>query len=421
MNEIIAWMLAVFCVAWGVQAILAVVAQHKLADRTGKPQTDRFACYRPPAVLIVPFKGIEPALRDNLKSLFTQDYLNYELLLIVEDEQDPAYPLLVEAIGQHPERDAEILTAGKANDNEGQKVHNLIAAVEHLRERNGYEEVWVFADSDAVPGPRWLGELVGPLWQDRTAVTTGFRWLIPTAAPESDPASHPASHPGHKVNLAAKIASILNSSTTGFIRRDNFTHAWGGSMAMRVSTAHNADLTGRWQGAISDDYQVTRMCRDLGKRVYFVPECLVASPVDYNWAQLCNFAYRQYVITRIHVPFVFLAAILINALYLLGLASAMTLLFTQPNDHVAQIATGALITVFIANQIRASYRRHVVRLTLGPDVVNQLKPTFLLERWTTPIWMGINLLLLIRAAFGRVITWRGIRYRIDGPQQIQRL
>ncbi len=435
MNDPIGWTLAVLCIAWGVQAVLAVIAQHKLADRAGKPQTERFASYRPPAALIVPFKGVEPALRDNITSLFTQDYLNYELVLVVEDEDDEAHPLLTEAIAAHPDRAATIITAGKAGDNEGQKVHNLIAAVEHLRERNGNEEVWVFADSDAVPGPGWLGDLVGPLWQERTAVTTGFRWLIPSPSPspgsksgsepgsdpESDTGSGPGSSSGGRVNFSAKIASIVNSSATGFIRRDNFTHAWGGSMAMRVSTAEEANLLGWWEGAISDDYQVTRMCHDIGKRVYFVPECLVASPVDYDWKAMCNFAYRQYVITRIHVPLVFLAALLINALYPVGLLSAIALLIAPPNEQVNQIAVGALITVFIANQVRASHRRHAVRRALGQDVVDQLKPTFTLERWTTPLWMGINLMLLIRAAFGRVITWRGLKYRIDGPQQIQRL
>lgn len=412
MSDVIAWMLAVCCVAWGTQAVLAVIAQHKLADRASKPETGRFDCYRPPAALIVPFKGVEPALRDNLRSLFTQDYLNYELVLIVEDEDDEAYPLLTEAIAKHPKREATIITAGKAGEHEGQKVHNLITALEHLRERNGHEEVWVFADSDAVPGPEWLGELVGPLWQKRTAVTTGFRWLIPVAKPGEANTSG---------GFWAKIASILNSSTTGFIRRDNFTHAWGGSMAMRVSTAEDADLLSRWRGAISDDYQVTRMCRELGKRVYFVPECLVASPVDYDRRELFNFAYRQYLITRIHAPLVFIGAILVNALYLVGLLSALALLITQMNVHGARIATGAIITVFIADQVRAGYRRHVVRLTLGQQAVDQLKPTLRLERWTTPLWMGINLLLLTRAAFGRIITWRGVRYRIDGPQKIQKL
>jgi Glycosyltransferase like family 2 len=462
MNDPLGWTLIGLCIAWGAQAVLAVIAQRKLAERARNPQTQRFAAYRPPAALIVPFKGVEPALQGNLQGLLTQHYPDYRVLMVVEDQSDPAYPVLRDAIAQHPQRKADILFAGVAGPNEGQKVHNLIAAVEKLQQENAGEEVWVFADSDAVPGPDWLAELVGPLCQERTAVTTGFRWLIPhpsehpTQPRKATPSHHntappppnaepersegsdippttitgpgdgetsevtPGETPGGP-SFWSKIASILNSSTTGLIRRDAFTHAWGGSMAMRVTTANEADLLSRWRGAISDDYQVTRMCRDLDKRVYFVPECLVASPVDYDFKGLCNFAYRQYVITRIHAPLVFTAAVFINALYFLGLASAITILARHPSrDHV-NFAIGVLVLVFIANQARATYRRSVVRSTLGRDTAHQLKSTFTLERWTTPLWLGINLLLLLAATFGKTISWRNIRYRINAPQDIQRL
>lgn len=413
MNDLIGWTLFGLCIAWGAQAVLAWIAQRKLAERAKYPQTERFSAYRPTATLIVPFKGVEPALKGNLQGLLTQNYPDYRVVMVVEDESDPAYPVLRAAIDNQTTRQAEILFAGIASPNEGQKVHNLIAAVEKLKADNRGEEVWVFADSDAVPGPDWLGELVGPLCQERTAVTTGFRWLIPeppqTAAPNT-----PAP-------FWAKIASILNSSTTGYLRRDRFTHAWGGSMAMRVSTANEADLVSWWRGAISDDYQVTRMCRSLGRRIYFVPECFVASPVDYDFKALSNFAYRQYVITRIHAPAVFAAAVFINALYFLGMAAAVMTLIRAQSIHHTRFAIGIFALVFIANQVRASYRKRVVQRTLGEEAARKLRSTFLLERWATPLWLGINLLLLLRAGFGKTIAWRSIRYRIDGPQQIQRL
>jgi ceramide glucosyltransferase len=410
MSDLAGWILIGLCIAWGTQAVLAMVAQRKLRKLAKSPQTERFGAYRPAAALIVPFKGVEPALKGNLQGLFNQDYPDYRVLMIVEDESDPAYPLLRDAMAQHPERRADIVFAGVAGPNEGQKVHNLLAALEKLKQDDAGEEVWAFADSDAVPGPSWMAALVGPLVQERTAVTTGFRWLIPQP-PE-----------GSTTTLfASKIASVLNSSTTGVIRNEAFTHAWGGSMAMRVSTALEADLSGRWRGAISDDYQVTRMCRDLGKRVYFVPECLVASPVDYDFAGLSDFAYRQYVITRIHAPGVFLIALIINALYFAGLASAVTLLIRQSSPHHFRFAIGVFVLVFTANQVRASFRRSVVRATLGDEVAKQLRSTLTLDRWATPVWMGINLMLLLRAVFGRTITWRNIRYRMDGPQKIQRL
>ena len=37
--------------------------------------------------------------------------------------------------------------------------------------------------------------------------------------------------------------------------------------------------------------------------------------------------------------------------------------------------------------------------------------------WAWPLVIGLNWALLLTAAIGRTITWRGIMYRMDGPQQ----
>ncbi len=43
----------------------------------------------------------------------------------------------------------------------------------------------------------------------------------------------------------------------------------------------------------------------------------------------------------------------------------------------------------------------------------------LLDRWATPLWMGLHWLFIVRSAFGRVMVWRGIRYRVDAPQRVE--
>ena len=105
----------------------------------------------------------------------------------------------------------------------------------------------------------------------------------------------------------------------------------------------------------------------------------------------------------------------------MGLAAASALLIRHENPDHTRFAMGVFALVFLMNQIRAGYRRRVVRITLGNDAADALKPTFTLERWTTPLWLGVNLLLLLRASFGNTIAWRNIRYRIDGPQKIRKL
>ena len=61
------------------------------------------------------------------------------------------------------------------------------------------------------------------------------------------------------------------------------------------------------------------------------------------------------------------------------------------------------------------------RAAFGPDGVRYLRRTLWVDCWLTWLVMGVNLALLLGAAVGRTIAWRGIRYRMDGPQQVRRL
>ena len=403
------WIAAVLLwVAWCAQAILAAMQVGKFASRLQQPDRASFKIYRPPAAVIVPFKGVEVGLASNIRRLWDQRYPDYRLMLVVDSRDDSAVPLLERQMAEHPQRRAQILVAGPAGPHEGQKVRNLLAAVGRLSDENSGEQVWVFADSDAAVGPSWLADLIGPLGQPKTGVTTGYRWLIPQAV-------------NGRTSLASHLASLFNSSVACFNGRDRFNHAWGGSMALRVQTATDGDLIGRWRGALSDDYQVSTMCRALGLRIYFVPRCLVASPVAFRFADLWNFTCRQYVITRIHAPKLYAAAIGFHSLFLAGCATAWaTLLLAPASEPLWTVALLAILTVCGAHQVRSGFRHRAVERAFGPQVKRCLKVTLRLDRWATTLWMCAHWLVILRCAVGRRIRWRGMGYWLLGPQRIQR-
>ncbi|MEX0652513.1 MAG: glycosyltransferase [Phycisphaeraceae bacterium] len=406
-------LLILLWVGWGTQAVLSVFVVRKYARRLERPRREFEDHYRPPAVVIVPFKGLEAALQGNLHGLCTQDYPDYRLVLVVESEADPAYAALREAAATCPDRRIAVLVAGRAGPNVGQKVHNQLVALEHLDREGGDHAVLVFADSDAVPGPDWLGDLVGPLVKADVGVTTGYRWLVPEG-------------PGG-ATVWAKLASVMNASVACFAVRDAFNQAWGGSMAIRTDTAREGDLVGSLRGCITDDYPFSQLARRLGKRVYFVPRCLIASPVNFTFAELVNFAHRQYLITRTYAPRLYLAAVTLPLLYLLGFGTAWAVvlasLLAWPGEGLWLLATAvaAIVTVGVANQVRASFRTRAVHNAFGPAMVDRLRPTLRLDRWATVVWMALHWLLIVRAGLGRTMRWRGIRYQIRGPRDVRRL
>ena len=65
-----------------------------------------------------------------------------------------------------------------------------------------------------------------------------------------------------------------------------------------------------WQNALSDDYVLSWCVKNQAQRkIQFVQGCLVASAADFNWAGFWEFAARQYRITWVCAPGVWLAAI----------------------------------------------------------------------------------------------------------------
>ena len=405
--------LFILVVAWGAQTVTSAIGVGKFRRLLRKKGREAAREYRPRAVVIVPFKGREPGLEANIASLLRQEYPDYRVVMVVESEADPACAVIDGAIARHGAQRAERLVAGRAPANVGQKVHNQLVALAHVKAAELGEAVWVFADSDAVPGPAWLGHLVGPLVQQhKTAVTTGYRWLVP------EPGLTPMRQ------FCSSLGSVMNASAACMLGHDWLNQAWGGSMGLRRDTAEAGRLEQHLQGAITDDYVVTRLAKRLGKRVYFVPGCLVASPVDLGVAELVNFAHRQYLITRVYAPGIFAGALALHALYVAGLVAAWTLVargVALADGGLALLGAAGLTTALVANQVRASLRGRFVRQVFDGATATRLRPALRLDRWATWLWMSVHLLLILRAAVGRTMRWRGVRYRVYAPQHVERL
>lgn len=414
MSTTLLTLLTVIWIAWAIQAVLSVLIVRKFIRGYRLPPRKRYVEYCPPAAVIVPFKGMDLDLRANVRALCEQDYPTYRLIFVVESEDDPACPVLREELAKC-DRPAELIVAGIAGSTQGQKVHNLIAAVEHLERSAGGEVVWAFADSDAVPGPDWLGALVGPLALEQTGVATGYRWFVPTPSLSSQNE--------RGATVWSHLGSVMNSSVACWAGRNRQIHAWGGSMAIRAETAREGDLLGLWRGALSDDYQMSRLCKQLGRRIYFVHGCLIASPVDFSFRSLWSFVRRQYIITRTHAPGLYAAALIMLSLYVAGFLSAAAALLwfvvAQPGDGRVMVPLLAAATVFVADHLRSMYRRRVIRHAFGDKMVQRMRMTLWIDAHLTPLWMMLHWLIVLSAGVGRTITWRGNRYRIRSPQDIR--
>lgn len=82
--------------------------------RRARHRLDREADgFTPPISILKPLKGVDEGLEENLESFFRLDYPDYQLILAIADEDDPAVEVARRVRGRHPDADAEIVVGAE--------------------------------------------------------------------------------------------------------------------------------------------------------------------------------------------------------------------------------------------------------------------------------------------------------------------
>ncbi len=179
----------------------------------------------PRAVVIAPMAGPVPELDPLLAALASQDYPDYQVVVVIESLREAAAAtdevalrMAVRERSGLPPR-MRVVRAGPAAGT-SQKCANLLAG---LAAAPAEAEVVVLVDADVLPHRHWLRDLVrglepappAPVPGTRPVLAaTGFRWYVPASGP----------------SLAQ---SIFSAAALGMMIDPRRTIAWGGSLAMR--------------------------------------------------------------------------------------------------------------------------------------------------------------------------------------------
>jgi hypothetical protein len=357
--------------------------------------------YRPRTVLIVPCKGKDLAFEHNITSFFNQDYENYLLWFVVAEKSDPAYEELCRLkdrlSGSSKAQDVRVLVAGQGRTC-SQKIHNLLYCYERMSDEI---EVLAFADSDVCVRSDWVSHIVHPLRKTKNGAASGYRWFVPR---KNNPASLALSA------MNAKIAQLLGNSP--------FNQAWGGSMAIRMDVFRELGLDKIWPKALSDDLSLSYAVKKAGKKVVFIPACLVASYESMSWGKLFEFGRRQFLITRVSNPGTWCFGLLSSLYSVLGLwGGAAVTFYALMTGGKNLFVFAAVPTAFFAGQMgRAVMRQRMISKLLKDDLP-KMKGAMAADILLFWVWSVLLLGIIICSAFGRTIEWRGIRYKLLGPTE----
>lgn len=358
--------------------------------------------FTPFVSVIVPCRGLDENLKENLAALFRQDFPAYEIIFAVDSKEDKSVKIIENIVrlnvkNARNERSTKLIVTGKAK-NESQKVHNLREAVRHVADES---EIFVFVDSDARPATNWLRDLIAPLRDEKIGAATGYRWFI-----------------SKKGNFASELRAAWNASIASALGANQKTNfCWGGSTAIRRATFTKLNVREQWSGVLSDDFTLTHALEKAALPIRFVPQSLTASIEDCNFSELLEFTTRQMKITRVYAPNLWLTSLLGSFLFVLIFVWAFfNLIFYSLNEFAFWFSLSTLLLVCGFSVGKSHLRLNAVKSVLK-NYENELNKQF----WTqNTLWLLAPALFLfnnVRALLSREIVWRGIRYELKSPVQ----
>ncbi len=392
-------MLEVFFSVFAVLAVLAALLSVKNGRDYLQYVQERMAAaddpdadpYAPKATLILPVRGADHDLAANLRSLGTQDYPDYELIVVCRSESDPAVSAARMTLGEN----FRLVVSGEPPADTGEKIHNLIAAVSAARRES---EVFVFADSDGQARADWLRRLVAPLEEEALGATTAFRWHFP-----------------EKGGFWPLLRSLWDAVIAGSMNPKDKNFAWGGATAIHREVFDSAAVADFWRGTVSDDCRLQAALKAAGRGVRFIPEAMVAATGQCSAGEFLDWAVRQLVITRVYRFDLWLPAFLSHAVY----CAAMLL-------SLVQLAAGNLLglavltIVLVAGMAKGSMRSYAAAL-MFPEREDWLAANGWAYFWMAPIATWVWLYVLVRSSLTRRIAWRGYVYNLIAKDKTERI
>lgn len=355
--------------------------------------------FAPFASVIVPFRGIDQELSQNIAALFSQNYPNYEIISVTDSEKDSSRGVIEGIIADEGGRgvNATVVIAGEAIDS-GQKVHNLRAAVSQVDPKT---EVLVFVDTDVRPHAGWLSALVAPLADEDIGAATGYRWFVP-----------------ERGGFASHLRSVWNASIASSLgpRRDkNF--CWGGSTAIRRTTFEALQIRERWRGTVSDDFTMTRVLQEAKLPIHFVPACLVPSFDTCSMGELLEFTNRQLKITRVYAPHLWRPVLIGSLLFTFVFFGGLGLVIARASLGLNYaVALAMLLLIFGLGATKSYIRLRAVALPLS-NHANLLSQSTLAHLFLWPVASALYLCNALVAAVSRRIEWRGISYELKSSTE----
>lgn len=355
------------------------------------------------AAVVLSVRGCDPSLRHCLIGLLDQEYQDYEVHVVVDNQADAAWRV-VQEIREEFDLQHRLSVCEMQSPQETCSL-KCSALVQALGRIGPEVEYLVLLDADVRPGRRWLRTVLAPLSDPGIGVVTGNQWF----------------EPGPTADAGSLVRSLWNAGA--IVPTALYANPWGGTCAMRMKSVFASGLDQIWQKSVVDDGPLREAIEPLQLRVHFEPALIMSNSERCSLEFVNRYIARMLTWSRLHErTFVntLVHAVFSNSVLLAtcGLWVASIVIGNLP---AAAVTAGGLLAFSLCSLV--GYK--VVRRTAYLDRIPAA------ERPSFSLGYQIRLALLIpftqlvygwsclRAVRTRQVRWREITYEVRSPSQIR--
>ncbi|CEJ45509.1 glycosyltransferase family 2 protein [Umezakia ovalisporum] len=358
----------------------------------------------PKTAVILCLRGADPYLPNCLEALFNQNYPEYDLKLIVDSQEDPAWQIVHDTIKEQKANNVQVSPLRAIRHNCSLKCSSLLQAVSDLDD--SYKAI-ALVDSDTIVHANWLRELVSPLAHPQVGVVTGNRWFAP-----------------RDKYWGSLVRYIGNMSTV--VQMYLFQVPWGGTLAIKTDLLRHTGLLDKWGQALGEDFMIHKIIKKHGMRVKFVPSLIMLNREECDLLGLIESLKRLLLYSRFYHPNWLaivgdaISSILFPCvaivLFLLSLLDAQwdltILLFATYCIYTVGLLLLTLILELGVSQVIRSHGQLIPKLSM--DIIGKILIAIPLTQW-------VYGLAFIASLWISTVQWRGIVYRVQNPWNIRLL
>ncbi|MCA1944733.1 MAG: glycosyltransferase [Desulfovibrio sp.] len=345
----------------------------------------------PRAALIIPMTGESPHMAPALASLLAQDYPDHIILLVTQDEADPATTLAQRLVQTHAH--ARHVLAGPATAC-GQKTHNQLAALAALDTMAPPVSLLAFCDASHAAQPNFLSCLLEPLVCGRARVAAGYHLVTPEDA---------------RLPTLGQTVVVLALHALQAVPR--LRQPWGGAMAMTRRAFDDLQVAALWGENVVDDVSLAARLVQRREPVALAPAACLRTPLAQSWTGWTAWLTRQLAYPRFIMPGTWLGIGL-------GLAALTTILVAAVLTSLAGLAgvttpaTALTALAFVAGLLWTIH---------GLAGLLPQRPAALPWYGACLLTLPVACWCLVRSAATRTMRWRHRAYIVGRGGRVERI